>query len=89
MDSFECGNTVNFNWKVQGISLVRSDFEKMGAAYDQDCIVPLESSRKRKTRSRGNGSKSVAETLAKWKEYNENLSSVKEGKLTRKAPAKG
>lgn len=62
----------------------------MGAAYDQDCIAPLESSRKRKTRSRAKGSKSVAETLAKWKEYNENLFSIKEdGKSTRKAPAKG
>lgn len=69
---------------------MKSDFVEMGAAYDQDCIAPLESSRKRKTRSRANGSKSVAETLAKWKEYNENLSSIKEGgKPTRKAPAKG
>lgn len=66
----------------------------MGAAYDQGCnklsLVPLDSSRKRKSRSRGNRANSVAETLAKWKEYNEHLNSGKEGgKPTRKAPAKG
>ncbi|KAK7300480.1 hypothetical protein RJT34_11324 [Clitoria ternatea] len=60
-------------------------------AYDQGSLRPLDSSRKRKSRSRGDGSRSVAETIAKWKEYNEHLYSGKEdnGKPTRKAPAKG
>lgn len=46
--------------------------------------------RLKNTGSRGNGSKSLAETLAKWKEYNECLDSVK-GVYKRilKAPAKG
>ncbi|CAI9091788.1 OLC1v1026901C1 [Oldenlandia corymbosa var. corymbosa] len=46
-----------------------------------------DSSRKRKFRRR-NASESVAETLAKWKQYNEKLNSV-DGKPRRKAPAKG
>ena len=62
-------------------------------AYDQGSnisLVPLDSSRKRKSRTRRDGSRSVAETLAKWKEYNEHLESGKEnGRPTRKAPAKG
>lgn len=67
---------------------------KMGApAYDQcfnASLAPLELSKKRKTRSRGKGTKSVAETLAKWKEYNEKLYAGKDdGKPKRKAPAKG
>ncbi|KAJ7959591.1 Dehydration responsive element binding transcription factor [Quillaja saponaria] len=46
--------------------------------------------RKSKTRSRRNGSKSVAETLAKWREYNDQLDSCNgESKPTRKVPAKG
>ncbi|CAH9139709.1 unnamed protein product [Cuscuta epithymum] len=40
--------------------------------------------RKRKSRGRRDGSKDVAETLAKWKEYNETLDST-----ARKVPAKG
>ncbi|NP_001240005.1 dehydration-responsive element-binding protein 2C-like [Glycine max] len=59
-------------------------------AYDQVSLKPLDSSRKRKSRSRGDGSKSVAETIAKWKEYNEHLYSGKDdSRTTRKAPAKG
>lgn len=59
-------------------------------AYDQVSLKPLDCSRKRKSRSRGDGSRSVAETIAKWKEYNESLYSGKgDGKPTRKAPAKG
>ncbi|BAT81078.1 hypothetical protein LR48_Vigan07g056800 [Vigna angularis] len=59
-------------------------------AYDQVSVRPLDSSRKRKSRSRGDGSRSVAETIAKWKEYNEHLYSGKDdGRSTRKAPAKG
>ncbi|KAK9124628.1 hypothetical protein Sjap_014230 [Stephania japonica] len=56
-----------------------------------DCI----SSRKRKSRSRRNGSESIAETLAKWKELNSQLGSTEQGgaaaavKRVRKAPAKG
>lgn len=62
-------------------------------AYDQGSNItslPLDSSRKRKSRSRRDGSKSVAETLAKWKEYNLHLETSKgESKPTRRAPAKG
>ncbi|XP_057441756.1 dehydration-responsive element-binding protein 2C-like [Lotus japonicus] len=55
--------------------------------YDQALV---DSSRKRKSRSRRDGPQSVAEKLAKWKEYNESLYSGKvEGKPKRKAPAKG
>jgi glycine cleavage system H lipoate-binding protein len=66
----------------------------MGAsAYDQSYdvnLAPLELSKKRKTRSRGKGNKSVAEILAKWREYNERLYAVKDdGKPKRKAPAIG
>lgn len=43
--------------------------------------------RKRRARGRRDGSKDVAETLAKWKEYNEKLDSTE--KLARKVPAKG
>lgn len=40
--------------------------------------------------TRWNGSKSVAETLARWKEYNDHLdSSNDEGKAIRRVPAKG
>ncbi|CAH1445407.1 unnamed protein product [Lactuca virosa] len=50
----------------------------------------MESSRKRKTRSRREGPKGVAETLAKWKEYNKNIDKLDEkAKPTRKVPAKG
>ncbi|THF97388.1 hypothetical protein TEA_023745 [Camellia sinensis var. sinensis] len=52
--------------------------------------LPLDYSRKRKSRSRRNGSKSVSQTLAKWKEYNDKLDSSDEGaKPVRKVPAKG
>ncbi|KAJ1426326.1 DNA-binding domain superfamily [Sesbania bispinosa] len=68
----------------------------MGAAYDQGSnksLVSMDSSKKRKSRSRGDGTRSVAETLAKWKEYNEHLyssgSGKSDGRPTRKAPAKG
>ncbi|XP_030451346.1 dehydration-responsive element-binding protein 2A-like [Syzygium oleosum] len=46
--------------------------------------------RKRKSRSRREGSMSVAETLAKWKQYNDQLDSqTNGGKPVRKVPAKG
>ncbi|KAL0303914.1 UNVERIFIED_CONTAM: Dehydration-responsive element-binding protein 2A [Sesamum radiatum] len=48
---------------------------------------PVDYTRKRKSRSRRSGTKSVAETLAKWKEYNTALES--DNKMVRKAPAKG
>ncbi|KAE9614979.1 hypothetical protein Lal_00048369 [Lupinus albus] len=61
--------------------------------YDKGCginIVTLDSSRKRKSRNRRGGPRSVAETIAKWKEYNMNLESAREDcKPRRKAPAKG
>ncbi|XP_022864225.1 dehydration-responsive element-binding protein 2C-like [Olea europaea var. sylvestris] len=50
----------------------------------------MDYNRKRKSRSRKDGSKNVAEALAKWKEYNSKLNSENdEGKVARKAPAKG
>ncbi|KAF8036853.1 hypothetical protein BT93_C2544 [Corymbia citriodora subsp. variegata] len=46
--------------------------------------------RKRKSRSRREGSMSVAETLAKWKQYNNQLDSQSKGDTpVRKVPAKG
>lgn len=52
--------------------------------------LPVDYSRKRKSRTGKNGTKNVAETLAKWKEYNERLDSVDDmGKPARKVPAKG
>ncbi|XP_009612863.1 dehydration-responsive element-binding protein 2C [Nicotiana tabacum] len=52
--------------------------------------LPLDCSRKRKSRSRRDGTKNVEETLAKWKEYNQKLDCVDdEGKTVRKVPAKG
>ncbi|XP_031115428.1 dehydration-responsive element-binding protein 2B-like [Ipomoea triloba] len=63
---------------------------KMVILNDQGSKVgslPLD---KRKTRKRKDGPKNVAETLAKWKEYNEKLDFMEEGgKRVRKAPAKG
>ncbi|KAL3521262.1 hypothetical protein ACH5RR_019411 [Cinchona calisaya] len=51
--------------------------------------VPMDYSRKRKPRRR-DSTKDIAETLAKWKEYNEKLDSLDErGKPVRKVPAKG
>ncbi|PSS32511.1 Dehydration-responsive element-binding protein like [Actinidia chinensis var. chinensis] len=52
--------------------------------------VPLDHSRKRKSRSRRDGPNGIAETLAKWKEYNEKIESLDNGpKPARKTPAKG
>jgi EREBP-like factor len=60
--------------------------------YDQGFnmkSLPLNSPRKRKTRSRREGN-SVADTLAKWKEYNSSIESTNDdGKPTRRIPAKG
>ncbi|KAL8539301.1 hypothetical protein ACS0TY_001070 [Phlomoides rotata] len=52
---------------------------------------PMDYSRKRKSRSRKSGTKSVAEVLEKWKAYNTKLESlvIDEEKPVRKAPAKG
>ncbi|GAA0183576.1 hypothetical protein LIER_30961 [Lithospermum erythrorhizon] len=59
----------------------------------QSCRVEpshLEPSKKRKSRNRKQGNKSVAETLAKWKQYNEILErEEKGGKPVRKVAAKG
>lgn len=49
--------------------------------------LPMDYSRKRKTRSRRDAPKNVAATLAKWIEYNNDSSDGKP--KTRKAPAKG
>lgn len=55
-------------------------------------IMPLDYAKKRKFRSK-NGSKDVAGTLAKWREYNnklDELDSLNDGpKLVRRVPAKG
>ncbi|KAL3837782.1 hypothetical protein ACJIZ3_022373 [Penstemon smallii] len=51
---------------------------------------PAGNIRKRKSRSRRDGTKSIAETLAKWKEYNVKLDSITTNdKPVRKTPAKG
>ncbi|XP_073033317.1 uncharacterized protein [Primulina eburnea] len=51
---------------------------------------PKDFTRKKKSRSRSDTSKSVAATLAKWKEYNDKLDSLQTSdKPVRKAPAKG
>lgn len=60
---------------------------------DQPSTTPsssMDSPRKRKSRSRRDGPKGVAETLAKWKEYNNKIDSLDEkAKPARKVPAKG
>ncbi|KAL6977512.1 Dehydration-responsive element-binding protein [Sarracenia purpurea var. burkii] len=61
--------------------------------FDQASIlnfVPMDYPRKRKSRNRRDGSNNVAETLVKWKEYNNKLASLNtDSKPRRKAPAKG
>ncbi|KAG5533557.1 hypothetical protein RHGRI_027669 [Rhododendron griersonianum] len=53
-------------------------------------IMPVDYPRKRKSRSRHGGPNAVAETLAKWKEYNDKLqTSNGDSKPVRKVPAKG
>ncbi|XP_075485941.1 uncharacterized protein LOC142525509 [Primulina tabacum] len=50
----------------------------------------MDFTKQKKSRSRKDRSKSVAETLAKWKEYNDKLDSLEtSAKPVRKAPAKG
>ncbi|KAH6802258.1 hypothetical protein C2S51_033704 [Perilla frutescens var. frutescens] len=61
---------------------------------NQDSIMTsqaLDYNRKRKSRSRKSGAKSVTEVLEKWKEYNTKLDTVDkiDDKPVRKAPAKG
>ncbi|XP_057784682.1 dehydration-responsive element-binding protein 2A-like [Salvia miltiorrhiza] len=51
--------------------------------------LPMDYNRKRKSRSRKSGTKSVTEVLEKWKEYNTKLDTVDDDKAPRKAPAKG
>lgn len=53
-------------------------------------VMPIDYPRKRKSRSRSGGPDAVAETLAKWKEYNDQLQlSNGDSKPVRKVPAKG
>ncbi|XP_073033307.1 dehydration-responsive element-binding protein 2C-like [Primulina eburnea] len=63
------------------------------ALLHKDAILvsqPVNNSRTRKSRRRKDGTKNVAETLAKWKEYNVKLdTSNNVEKPKRKAPAKG
>nr|QNI23794.1 AP2/ERF transcription factor [Camptotheca acuminata] len=60
---------------------------------DQDSnldFLPLDYSRKRKSRCRRDGAKTVAETIAKWKHYNDKIDSLDDGgKPVYKVPAKG
>ncbi|CAI9260306.1 unnamed protein product [Lactuca saligna] len=50
----------------------------------------MESSKKRKSRTRHEGPKWVAKTLAKWKEYDKKIDKLDEkAKPTNKVPAKG
>lgn len=52
--------------------------------------LPRDYSRKRMSRSRRDGSVNIAETLAKWKDYNNKLEALNGGgKPVRKVPAKG
>lgn len=61
----------------------------LGDQYSDAISLPTNSIRKRKSRSRRDRS-TVAETLAKWKAYNECVNSCNDGgKPVRKAPAKG
>lgn len=63
------------------------------ALLDQDSNMvsqPLDYNRKRKSRSRKSGTKSVTEVLEKWKEFNTKLDTLEiDDKPARKAPAKG
>ncbi|KAL1544808.1 Dehydration-responsive element-binding protein [Salvia divinorum] len=59
------------------------------ALLNQESIMmsqPLDFNRKRKSRSRKSGTKSLTEVLDKWKEYN---TKVDDDKPARKAPSKG
>ncbi|XP_023535858.1 dehydration-responsive element-binding protein 2C-like isoform X1 [Cucurbita pepo subsp. pepo] len=61
----------------------------LGNRYSDAISLPTKRIRKRKSRSRRDPS-TVAETLAKWKAYNECVNSCDDGsKPIRKAPAKG
>lgn len=65
------------------------DFDK-ASANNPCCSTPFDYARRRKTRRRRDGTESIAETLAKWKEINDKLCEDKQdGKPVRKAPAKG
>ncbi|CAN4087469.1 unnamed protein product [Withania somnifera] len=63
------------------------------AIFDQssNMMLPLDYTRKRKSRSRKDAPKNVAETLARWKEVNEKLEYCDDDgkKPVRKVPAKG
>lgn len=60
--------------------------------FEQDCneaSVPLDPSRKRKLRGKNGRQPNVAETIAKWKEYNDQKSHEDTGKSAWRAPLKG
>ncbi|KAL9231465.1 hypothetical protein vseg_006692 [Gypsophila vaccaria] len=66
------------------------DFERATSNPVSSSSVPLDYTRERKTRRRHDGSSSVAEIIAKWKEVNGGIDAANvEGKPARKAPAKG
>ncbi|XP_021855822.2 dehydration-responsive element-binding protein 2C isoform X1 [Spinacia oleracea] len=65
-------------------------YDKASSNTHCSSSVPFDCTRRRKTRRRCDGTDSLADTLAKWKEINEKLCEQKEdGKPVRKAPAKG
>ncbi|KAI3757822.1 hypothetical protein L6452_05365 [Arctium lappa] len=64
--------------------------KEMGQPSNTAPTSSMDSSKKRRSRSRREGPKGVAETLAKWKEFNNKMESLDEkAKPTRKVPAKG
>ncbi|KAK9699978.1 hypothetical protein RND81_08G208400 [Saponaria officinalis] len=66
------------------------DFDSASSNPVCSSSVPFDYTRNRKPRRRRDGSQSVSEIIAKWKEINSGLvSDNAEGKPARKAPAKG
>lgn len=66
------------------------DYNQASSNPASSSSLQFDYSRKRKSRRRRDGTLSVAETLAKWKEINSKLEASSErGKPVRKAPAKG
>ncbi|XP_021732554.1 dehydration-responsive element-binding protein 2C-like isoform X1 [Chenopodium quinoa] len=66
------------------------DFDKATSNTHCSSSVPFDYTRRRKSRRRRDGTDSVSETLARWKEINDKLYEDKnDDKPVRKAPAKG
>ncbi|KAL9255698.1 Dehydration-responsive element-binding protein 2C-like protein [Drosera capensis] len=65
--------------------------QRMGALEQttNNLYKPIDFTRKRKSRSRREETKSVAERLAYWEDYRRKMEVSEDGKKTRKRPAKG